>query len=129
MLIKERFRRTVSYDDFTLRFSREDHSAEFNLIREVCRTQERPFYYIYACVSNRNVDKFVVVHLNKLMQYIRRGTISLEDLQPYRSRIRNNQFFPGMIENADRSSVFLTFSVPALVSICPECLVAQEGFL
>lgn len=138
IVIQERFRRPnkAGFDDFTLRYEREENSeeieqkSEFFKMKGKLRRFKEPFYMVYG-ILNINMDgfsKYVILDLRAFFEHFNNKEI-IVDPQIRFSRIQDNILYCGVNGNFDNSSSFMCASIKHLIYLFKDVIIYQEGFV
>lgn len=138
IVIQERFRRPgkTNFDDFTLRYEREDNpeeieqKSEFFKMKGKMKRFKEPFYMIYGIV-NSSMDgfaKYAVLNLRAFFKRYNDKDIVI-DPNSRKSFSENSVLHCGLNRNFDNSSSFICVSIPELMKLFDDVVVYQEGFV
>ena len=138
ILIQERFRRPgkTNFDDFTLRYEREDNpeeieqKSEFFKMKGKLKRFSEPFFMVYGIV-NSSMDgfaKYAVLNLRAFFKHYNNKEIVI-DPNSRKAFIENETLHCGLNRNADNSSSFICVSIPDLLKLFDDVVVYQEGFV
>lgn len=136
--IQERFRDDYYkfYNDFTLRFERENNSHEERKLSEFYKLHVDYLVYGITNASKVNVDKatdfvkYIVVDIKKFNALVESGVIVIErDRNIGTSRMRGDKIYCPVIYNRDGSSSFVPIEAKMFNKVCPNGVVIQKGML
>ena len=139
--IQERFRRgraAKMYNDFTLRYERENNEEEIEQKSEWFKMKgkikrfKKPYYMLYGVVNDTFDDlyKYAVIDLRVFFDAFRQGKICIdtEINNTIRSKVKDGILYAGCGKNKDDSSSFVTFDIIQLHQVLPEAVIAQQGY-
>jgi len=139
--IQERSRQKTyaTYNDFTLRYKRPEHSEECEQFSEFFKMKGKsrrftgPFYMLYGIIDQEGLtyEKFVVVDLRMLFKAIKDGLIVVDETidTGRTSKVVDGVMYACVKWNPDHSSTFAAFGIEHLHQVLPECILLQKGFL
>lgn len=146
LLLQERFRRSKyhQYNDFTLRYERNENQdeteqkSEFYKIKSKIKRVNEPFYLLYGLLNNNDTicDKYVVIDLRKLFQYIEQGRIIPDDTitsclykdNCLHASIKYNSETNKYTGEKYSSSSMICFDVIMLGTYFQDIILYQKGF-
>lgn len=138
IVIQERFRRPdkARFDDFTLRYEREENpeeieqKSEFFKMKGKLRRFGEPFYMAYGTL-NTTMDgfaKYAILDLRAFFDHYNKKEIII-DVDVKFSKIENNVLHCGVNVNVDKSSSFMCVSIKHLSELFNDIVIYQEGFV
>lgn len=143
IVIQERFRRDEAarrYNDFTLRYKRENNPEEIEQYSEFFKMKGKinrfsePYYMLYGVVNQdvSDLDKYVVIDLRRFFEYYNNGNIKIDENTNNKltSVIGSDGIlYAGKGYNKDDSSSFISFDIVQLNSVLSDIIYYQKGFI
>lgn len=136
--VQERFRdeKYEIYNDFTLRYSRNNNSHVERRLSEYFKIESEYMTYGVINESKAHVEsatdfiKYAVIDMKQFTEQVDLGNIYVDINNKKYSKIIDNKIVGGYLENWDHSSEFVSFDIGQLAMVFgDDIILAQKGYL